>query len=1040
VNLLDSLLDAIVRLDGDALVLHVGEKPYVVTTSSAMCEHRGPLLWGQVDLSSRVLTSEAVLGMLGQIMPLDQRQALEELGAVEHYLETERSNARFSVIAARAGDDVWLEVRKRPKAVPVAVAQPIVDEPAAAVESVVTPQETAIVEAPIEQPIQAVVEEVIAEPIEEPAYLHDTAHAVEQSPIAESPAVVDGEEIEDEIAFNAPALAIEVERKASEAPFEIVHEVNQDAPTDADVDELLAASAAALLRSAARAVAQDPLDIGAGAWLELEEQREPVAIEPEPESVVSAEPVVIAEAAQAVVPEPMALASQMESIAIAPELELLAIALKVEHVPVIAAVEPEPTMFVDARFDAEIAEPIVTMVPEPEPVLMKAEPEFEAVAFAEEFLSEEFLGEETAQALVRQPELVLVGAEAELEPVAFPDDFRLVAQTAEAFVAEPVAIQPEPEAVAVIAEAQRELFTFAEGFGSLRIDRLPSTTFGPEPSTTLGPRRVEVPVFPEPVAFVREPESLLVNAEPAFDPIAFVEDLPVEARVTETIAPERLEIAPDPDRVSAIAEPDIAPVPFAGAIEFVPELIDIAPEPEAAEIFAETEHEPVYIDPEPVALVFESEHVRDAPVPIATPRESDRLPVLVGHEQPVMASVPPREPDIPVERAVIVPLARRPVRQAATSSTTAHPELDFSIDELLRVAAARGASTVYLVAQSRPMVRAEGDINVLDIGVGRTLEESDIARLMLDLAPASAREAWQRGTSAEWMCDVADVGRVRCMTFRDHRGPGLIFRMIPPQAISADQLGLTHEVQALCAQSDGLVLVTGPRASGKSTLMSAFVDLINRTRSDHVITIESQIGFVHESRRSFVSQREERAGSDAVVSAVRSALREDPDVLFIGDLSTAEVAAVAVDAAESGRLVFASLPATSTVAAVDRLLELLPADRPHARASIAASLRGVVAQVLVRRTRGGRIAAREVLLNTAAVAGLIQEAKTGQLPLAMESGRRHGMMPLNDALTAFVREGIVHVTEAYRKAFDKESLLAALRREGVDTSFAEKLA
>jgi len=282
------------------------------------------------------------------------------------------------------------------------------------------------------------------------------------------------------------------------------------------------------------------------------------------------------------------------------------------------------------------------------------------------------------------------------------------------------------------------------------------------------------------------------------------------------------------------------------------------------------------------------------------------------------------------------------------------------------------------------------------------------------------------------------VGRVRCMTFRDHRGPGLIFRMIPPQAISADHLGLSPEVQALCAQSDGLVLVTGPRLNGKSTLISGFVDLINRTRSDHVITIEPQIEFVHESQRSFVSQREVRSDDGAVASAIRSAMREDADVVFIGELSSAEVAAAAFEAAESGRLVFASLPAASTVAAVERLLELLPSNGTDARTAISESLRGVVAEVLVGRTRGGRVAAREVLLNTAAVAGLIQEAKTDQLPVAMETGRRHGMMPLNDVLTSLVREGTVHVAEAYRKAFDKESLLAALRQEGVDTSFAEK--
>jgi twitching motility protein PilT len=252
---------------------------------------------------------------------------------------------------------------------------------------------------------------------------------------------------------------------------------------------------------------------------------------------------------------------------------------------------------------------------------------------------------------------------------------------------------------------------------------------------------------------------------------------------------------------------------------------------------------------------------------------------------------------------------------------------------------------------------------------------------------------------------------------------------------------LTPEVQALCAQPDGLVLVTGARASGKSTLLSAFVDLINRTRSDHVITIEPEIGFVHESRRSFVSQREVRGDGEGAVAAVRSALREDPDVIVIDDLRTPEVAAMALEAAEGGRLVFASAVATSTVTAIEHLIELFPPDRrAQAQASLAGALRGVVSQVLLRKVRGGRIAAREVLLNTPSVASLILEGKMFQLPVALDSGRRHGMIPLSDALAVLVREGVVHEAEAYRKAFDREALLAVLKRQGVDTTFAERLA
>ena len=263
--------------------------------------------------------------------------------------------------------------------------------------------------------------------------------------------------------------------------------------------------------------------------------------------------------------------------------------------------------------------------------------------------------------------------------------------------------------------------------------------------------------------------------------------------------------------------------------------------------------------------------------------------------------------------------------------------------------------------------------------------------------------------------------------------------MVPARAISADQLGLSAEVQALCSEADGLILVTGSRGSGKSTLLTSFVDLINRTRSDHIITTESQIDFVHEHKRSFISQREVR-GEDAMVSAVRAACREEPDVLIVEDLRTQELAALALDAAESGRLVFASVPGLSTPAALERLIELFPADRREkVQASLAGTLRGIVSQVLLRKPRGGRVAAREVLINTPAVAGLIMEGKMFQLPAAVENGRAAGMISFADSLASLVREGTVHPAHANRKAPNRDQFMAALRRSGVDTVVAERL-
>lgn len=391
----------------------------------------------------------------------------------------------------------------------------------------------------------------------------------------------------------------------------------------------------------------------------------------------------------------------------------------------------------------------------------------------------------------------------------------------------------------------------------------------------------------------------------------------------------------------------------------------------------------------------------------------------------------------PPNTGPILPLGRDPVRPDHTTRGFGPTRLA-GLDRLLRLAAARGATTLYIVANARPSVRVDGEIGVLE---GEPpLDASQVGSLILDLAPERNREALRSGVGTEWIVDVADVGRVRCMSFRDHRGPGGIFRMIPARAISAEQLGLSREIQALCAEPEGLILIAGPRSSGKSTLLSALVDLINRTRTDHVITLESEIKFVQESRASLVSQREVRGDVDEMVAVGRAALRENPDVLVIEDLRSAEVMALALEAAESGRLVIGALTAHTAAAAIGRVIDQTPAERrSQAQLTLAETLLGVVAQVLLRKSGGGRVAAREVLLNTPSVANLIAEGKIQQVPLALDSGRRHGMVPLNDALVAFVRSGAVDAREAYRKASDRPALLALLRREGIDTSFVERL-
>jgi twitching motility protein PilT len=388
---------------------------------------------------------------------------------------------------------------------------------------------------------------------------------------------------------------------------------------------------------------------------------------------------------------------------------------------------------------------------------------------------------------------------------------------------------------------------------------------------------------------------------------------------------------------------------------------------------------------------------------------------------------------------VVLPLARSPIRtdssRSAPTPSAKHP----GIGRLLRTAAARGASSLYLMADARPTIRIDDE--VLPLEDEPPLGPTEVESLVLELTPVASREAFVGGNSAEWVCELPEVGRVRCLSFRDQRGPGAVFRLIPTRLISADQLGLSRDIQSLCVAGDGLILVVGPRLSGKSTLASALVDLINRTRTDYLISLESEIKFLHENRKAIVSQREVRDEPDVMLAMARAALRENPDVLVIDDLKTPELAAVALDAARSGHLVIATMTAPTTSAALGRLIDSAPVDRQAQVAlALSESLRGAVAQVLLRKSGGGRVAAREVLLNTPSVAALVAEGKVAQLPLAIDSGRKCGCVPMNDALLAFVQSGAVDAREAYRKAHDRAAFVEQLRREGIDTSFVERLA
>jgi twitching motility protein PilT len=288
----------------------------------------------------------------------------------------------------------------------------------------------------------------------------------------------------------------------------------------------------------------------------------------------------------------------------------------------------------------------------------------------------------------------------------------------------------------------------------------------------------------------------------------------------------------------------------------------------------------------------------------------------------------------------------------------------------------------------------------------------------------------------DWAYEIEGLARFRCNAGRDRRGPMAVFRTIPGRVMSVDDMGLSREVQNLCYLTKGLVLVTGPTGSGKSTTLAALVDLINTTRTDHIITIEDPIEFVHQSKKCLVTQRQVGLHTRTFKHALRAALREDPDIVLVGEMRDLETVSIAIETAETGHLVFGTLHTTTAASTIDRIIDQFPADRQsQIRVMLSESLRGVIAQTLCRKVGGGRVAAREILLTIPAVSNLIREGKTFQIPSIIQTNRKAGMVTLNDALMELVDQKQVEPKEAYLKAVEKAGFAQALKSKRYDLSF-----
>jgi twitching motility protein PilT len=384
--------------------------------------------------------------------------------------------------------------------------------------------------------------------------------------------------------------------------------------------------------------------------------------------------------------------------------------------------------------------------------------------------------------------------------------------------------------------------------------------------------------------------------------------------------------------------------------------------------------------------------------------------------------------------------ATQPLSAAAaiTSSPAAAPRVSTApgsaaqerMNVLLRKLVDEGCSDLHLCVGNPPLFRKDGDI--VPLGESPPLGAEELTDLLYSITPSRFQQEFTRTHDADFAYELAGVARFRSNIFMDRNGMGGVFRVIPSVIPTAEDLGLPEAVLRFCDLPKGLILVTGPTGSGKSTTLASMIGHINRRRTSHIITIEDPIEFVHPNLNSLVNQREVGLHTAGFKAALRAALREDPDIILVGELRDPETIATAIETAETGHLVFGTLHTNTAASAVDRMIDQFPADRQaQVRTMLAESLQGVIAQTLCKKKGGGRVAALEVLVVNAAISNLIREGKTFQLPSLMQTGRSLGMRTMNDALMELVTKNVVEPQEACAKAINVAEFKAALERNQI---------
>jgi twitching motility protein PilT len=348
------------------------------------------------------------------------------------------------------------------------------------------------------------------------------------------------------------------------------------------------------------------------------------------------------------------------------------------------------------------------------------------------------------------------------------------------------------------------------------------------------------------------------------------------------------------------------------------------------------------------------------------------------------------------------------------------------IDTLLQLAIQHEASDLHLRMGMPPLMRVHGRL--------RPMPDNDQsaydAEALLEILTASQRQHFEQRHDLDFAYELPNVGRFRANFLRQRQGLGAVFRVIPSRIPSLDELALPQAVGNLVRLEQGLVLVTGPTGSGKSTTLAAMIDHINQEHDKHIITIEDPLEFVHTNKTSLVTQREVGTHTSSFAAALRAVLREDPDIILIGELRDLETIALAITAAETGHLVFGTLHTRTAASTVDRVIDVFPPDQQgQIRTMLAETLKGVIAQQLLVSADGqGRMAAVEILIGTTALSNLIRDGKTYQIPSIIQTGRREGMQTMDQAILELLRAKRITSQEAYRKAIDKETYRQYLER------------